>query len=172
MTRILFQSRYSRNTSQFAASSRKHGRMCTVVVNGVFCSTLVLDLKTHLQRIHCLSYVENEFIRAIQTHECVERQVYFRQNNIIKANPMHYFSSQQKFDSIVGNNCSFTIGENTNEPSEVDSTYDFESSETQEEETTTPEWYKLNLSEHFSALVNVSSFQLHSATISGGLRSK
>ena len=86
---ILFQTRYARIGSQCKSNSRKNGILCTVLVNEVPCSALVLELRTHLKRIHALSSTDEIYDKAIGVEESTEIQVFFEQKNVPKYNPIH-----------------------------------------------------------------------------------
>ena len=88
---ILFQTRYTRLTSNVRAMSMRHGRVCPIVDHNVACSKHVLDLHTHLRRINVLSSSDPEFKKSIDTANHCESQAIFKNSS----------SLQPKFDQSV-----------------------------------------------------------------------
>ena len=83
ISEILFQSRYSRLDSRDTISSLKTGIYCKV--EG--CRAIVLDLHSHLTRVHCLATSDSTYIKCFTDTESVQRQVFFK-NPGRKFNPM------------------------------------------------------------------------------------
>ena len=43
----------------------RQGRLCTALFGGIQCSTLVLDVPTHLSRIHGLNSTNKEYLQTV-----------------------------------------------------------------------------------------------------------
>ena len=81
MENILFQNRYTRVTSNIKAMSRRHGSICPKIIDNLTSSKHVLDLHTHLKRIHGLSPSDPEFKQCIDSANNCERQAIFKNSN-------------------------------------------------------------------------------------------
>ena len=86
---IMFQSRYSRYDSKNRVNAIKTGR-CTVLVNGVECAAIVLDLHIHIFRILVLTFSNNDYKKAMAYGETFQRSVFFRESKH-KSNPLYKF---------------------------------------------------------------------------------
>ena len=97
MNHILFQTRYSRTGSYSRQNTRRYCKRCAVLVSGVRCGSIVLDLATHMRRVHGIATKDERFGEALKVDDENERKVFFMQGNIPKRNPMHNFETSKNF---------------------------------------------------------------------------
>ena len=86
---IIFQSRYTRSTSRIKPHSRKEGKQCPIVVEGVPCSRLVLNLGTHLIRYHSITTSDKQYCDALKGAEFITKEIFYKSSIRVKQNPLH-----------------------------------------------------------------------------------
>ena len=87
---IVFQSRYTRSTSLIKPCSRKEGKYCPIVVEGVPCSRIVLNLGAHLIKYHSITTNEELYRDAIKKAEVITKEIFYKNPSIrVKRNPLH-----------------------------------------------------------------------------------
>ena len=180
MAEIIFQSRYSRLDSRIKVQSIKTGSSCNID----HCSAVVINLHTHLTKIHGLNPSDDLYINAMLNHETFQRRVFFRQN-IHKRNPNLETNSTVTLSPQLLNNIeetSSTIGPLSEHNGDIEksatvnySTFDFPSYDSESDEygensaVYIPKDISHTISQVF--LKSIYAFRKHSSTISGGSRS-
>ena len=161
----MFQTRYSRYDSKNRVNAIKTGRRCTVLVNGVECAAIVLDLHIHLIRIHGLTFSNDDYKKAMAYCETFQRSVFFRESKH-KSNPLYKFDRGCKIALTSKLMCDLKEIVPNPKLDEVSSQDDHSSGD---ENTFIPN----NISNTVSQKISESffSFRDYSLTISGGSRS-
>ena len=105
MNKLLFQTKYTRNNSKLKARSIRYGNVCPILVDGLPCSRNVIDLQTHLRRIHSLFPINVEFLQAIDSAKTCKREVFYKDtcSGEVKMNP---YSHQLSHESSISNSFS------------------------------------------------------------------
>ena len=87
---IVSQSRYTRSTSHIKPLSRREGKYCPIVVEGVPCSRIVLNLSAHLIKYHSITSNEKLFRDALKKAEVITKGILYKNASIrVKRNPLH-----------------------------------------------------------------------------------
>ena len=75
ISEIIFDTKKQRyNTKSSGANIPKNGRICPLLVNGVECGAITLDLSAHLTRYHGVSKNEDSYISLMKSARFIHRQ--------------------------------------------------------------------------------------------------
>ena len=176
LTSILFQTRYTRRGSKMCKNSIRYGVVCTVVINENKCLACVIDLPTHLNRIHKLYFPNTEYIAALQSGCQLERRVFFREKFKPKQNALYDIEVEstgqtngvQNLDIVESShfpNSSPEVGSSVFDFSSIDTEYSCD----EYRKFTLPNDVCFKISRNF--LNCFKSYEQYLPTVSGGSRS-
>ena len=98
---ILFQTKFTRKDSRKHVSFQKFGRVCSIKTSKLKCGVHVLDLANHIKVVHGFDSQYRSFKNAIKSSVTIGRRILFRDETIIKCNPL--FNSHSLPASDVNN---------------------------------------------------------------------
>ena len=167
---ILFQSKFTRAGSKLNENSLRQGKVCNILVKGAECMTCVIDLPTHLKRVHHLYFPNPQYLNALNDPRVLERQVFYKVKSRYKYNPLSNFDPVQTNDGHddVSGDVADTLHESRNS---LYSVFDFPSKETGNSTSVEATTIFDNVTSPI-IMRSLISFGSHLGTVSGGSRTK
>ena len=173
---VLFQTKYTRAGSKLNENYIRQKKVCNVLVRGTECMTCVIDLPTHLHRVHHLCFPDPKFIDAMDDRRVLERQVFYDVKSRDKYNPLFHFGVPRTVldddddDDDDDNEVEMVIDAFHQNEKTLSSVLDFPPSDTNESILETTAFLDYVTSPKI--LQSLNSFGSYLLTVSGGSRTQ